>query len=244
MTQRLKKFGIHSGHDVQHQQMADYDHLKDGGYFDRATTALGRLAPAVFEDVVPNLAEVSGRWNPGGFIVFPLGMHDDLGSLRLHVWPKGMSRESDNGPNIHNHAWLLASQVLTGTYTDTIYNVRPSGDIEQATEEDEPLRLYRRTRDEIGRDVLVTDGAAVTPLPVEDRRVSAGGTHTIDRDIYHLTTIPDDELAATLVFDSPAFAPSTDVLIRSNERVIECRRPVVDLGALALAKEQLEQITF
>lgn len=244
MTNRLEKFGIQPGHDVQHQQMADYGELKQSGYFDRATTALGRLAPAVFEDVVPNLDEVPGRWNPGGFIVFPLGMHNDLGSLRLHVWPKGMSRESENGPNIHNHAWLLASQVLTGMYKDTLYDVQPSLDDEQPPEGEEPLRLYRRSRDEIGRDVLVTDGKPMIAVPVEERRVPAGGTHTIDRDVYHLTTIPDDELAATLVFDSPAFAPSTEVLIRGRERVIEARRPAIDLAALALAQEQLQQITF
>lgn len=74
-------------------------------------------------------------------MVYPLGVHDVLGSLRFHVYPKGISRESDQGPNIH----------------------------------------------------------------------------TIEANIiYHLTTIPQEQLTATLVLDSPAFADTTDVLINST----------------------------
>ena len=174
----------------------------------------------VLEEVVPHLEEYEGRWNPGGFMVFPLGVHDVLGSLRFHVYPKGIPREIDQGgPNIHNHGWHLISNVLVGHYRDTLYALENQGVVLGSNSqlgEKGLLRLFHTRRNVGGNDMLVTDGRVVRPVPTLNREVPAGNIHTIEANIiYHLTTISENQLTATLVLDSPAFVDSTDVLINS-----------------------------
>ena len=216
----LEALGFKSGHDVQHLQRIDPRELPAGSFFDQATILLHKASPMVLEEVIPHLEEYEGRWNPGGFMVFPLGVHDVLGSLRFHVYPRGISRQSDQGgPNIHNHGWHLISNVLVGHYRDTLYELEDQGVILGSNSqlgEKGLLRLFHTKRNTRGNDMLVTDGRVVRPVPILNREVPAGNIHTIEANvIYHLTTIPEEQLTATLVLDSPAFVDTTDVLINS-----------------------------
>lgn len=251
----LEVLGFKSGHDVQHLQRIDPGVLLAGNFFDQATILLEKAGPMVLEEVVPHLEEYEARWNPGGFMVFPLGVHNVLGSLRFHVYPRGISRESDQGPNIHNHGWHLISKVLVGHYKDKIYDLENQGVVMGSSSqlgERDLLRLFRTRRQVGGKDILVTDGTVVRPVPILNREVPAGKMHTIEANIiYHLTTIPEEQLTATLVLDSPAFVDTTDVLINSaspqlsgvqiESALIEIARSRrdIDHATVVLAKAQL-----
>lgn len=249
----LEALGIKSGHDVQHLLKINPNLLLASEFFDQANSLLGKASPIVLEEVIPNLEKYEGRWNPGGFMVFPLGVHDNLGSLRFHVYPKGIPRETQQGPNIHNHAWHLFSSVLVGHYRDTLYKLENQGiitDPNSKLAEKGLLRLFQTRRNPGGKDVLVTDGTVVRPVPVLNREVPAGKIHTIEANIiYHMTTIPVEQLTATLVLDSPAFADTTDVLINSaspqlsginsvNAGIARIRRNI-DHPTAIIAKTQL-----
>jgi hypothetical protein len=249
----LEVLGFKSGHDTQHLQRSNPQILVPNRFFDQANALMEKAEPIVLDEVIPHLEQHPGRWNPGGFMAFPLGVHDVLGSLRFHVYPRGIPRETDQGPNIHNHGWHLFSRVLIGHYRDIIYSLENQGrvtDTNYNLEERGLIRLYKTERKPNGLDFLVTDGTVVRAVPVDNKDVSAGRYHTIEANvIYHLTTIPQDQLTATLVLDSPAFVYSTDVLIssaspqltESNSGIEEIarQRRNVNFTTAVLAKNQL-----
>lgn len=239
----LEGLGIKFGSDVQHSVMADLRLFPAEDFFEQAEILVARASPIVLREIVPHLEDFPGRWNPGGFMVFPLGLHDVLGSLRLHVYPRGIPRETAQGPNIHNHAWHLFSRVLVGSYTDTLYaleRIRRATDPEAAHPESGLLRVFETRRNPGGRDRLVTDGALVRAVPLIDRQASAGQVHTIEADVvYHLPTVSPEQLTATLVLDSQAFAVSTHVLLDSASLRIDRTRTPVDRSSALLAKAQM-----
>lgn len=238
----LEAFGIKPGSDERHLIMVD-DLLQAEDFFQKAEGALAQLAPVVLEEVVPHLEEYHGRWNPGGFMAFPLGLHDELGSLRLHIWPVGVPRENSDGPNIHNHAWFLSSRILAGVYSDTLFELEEHDvmtDSEYIRSEG-LLQVFETRRNPDGLDELVTDGLFVRPIPILNREVSAGGTHRIYLDMYHVTTVPIEQLAMTLIFDSPAFATTTRVLIDSARIKSGRSRKVIESSNALLAKDQIMQ---
>ncbi len=243
----LEALDFKSGHDVQHLQRIDPSELLAGNFFDQATVLLQKAGPMVLEEVVPHLEEYEGRWNPGGFMVYPLGVHDVLGSLRFHVYPRGIPRESDQGPNIHNHGWHLISNVLVEHYRDTLYDLENQGVVLGSSpqlEERGLLRLFQTRRNAGGRDVLVTDGTVVRSVPTLNREVPAGNIHTIEANvIYHLTTIPQEQLTATLVLDSPAFADTTDVLINSASPQLSGVQIESAMTEIARARRSIDHTT-
>ena len=78
-----------------------------------------RLSEKGFEQ----LSSLESRWHPNGFAVFHLNDHHELGNLRLHIWPDTARVNRPGGAPIHTHAWHLCSRVLSGTYTETIYEI-------------------------------------------------------------------------------------------------------------------------
>lgn len=242
----LEALGIRHGSDVKHSRLADPRQFEPGRYFDYARTLLIQVTPVVLERVVPKLEEYAGRWNPGGFMVFPLGLTEDGSSLRLHVSAAGMRRDVLNGPFVHNHGWHLASRVIAGEYSDQIIDVQSQPDTTATNPSNGLLRLYETRRGEGGRDQLVTDGTIVKATPIEDRTVHAGEFHTIEAiTIYHLPTTPSEQLAATLVLDSPAFINTTYVLLDNSEPVtINRERKPLETNDIMTAKEQLLNIDY
>ena len=239
----LEGLAVRSGEDTQHRMLAEPQKFPQETHFPLAEKLLTKAAPIVLEKVVPNLEDFPGRWNPGGFMVFPLGIHEDLGSLRLHIWPAGVPRETEQGPNIHDHGWHLSSRVLAGQYADTIFelkDVSPS-DIDGLNIEKGLLRLYQTKRNAGGQDTLVTDGTIVKAISIADRQVVEGQIHHIPFGVYHKSDIPVDRLTATLVLDSPAFVGSTGVLLNSDMPVIARSRREIDRSSAILAKSQLMQ---
>jgi len=247
LTTTLGSFGIRAGHDMHHGTIADVRDFPADRFFGEAAELLTDAAPMVLDDIVPRLEEIPALWNPGSFMVFPLGKREDGSSLRLHVWMRGLERQTPQGPNIHEHVWHLISRNLVAhseaaeprPYRDTLYGwekVSPKGEADDI----DLRRLYMTKRRPGGLDTLETDGTTVRPIPLLEREVQIDGIHTMESDTAHLSDIPPDQLTVTLVLDSPAFANSTAVLLdRSKPNVIErIRRPVAVADVLT-AKGQI-----
>jgi hypothetical protein len=241
MSRPLEAFGIKQGHDAQHSRMADLKLFEPNKYFVEAKNLLTQIISTVLDKVIPELEQYAGRWNPGGFMVFPLGMIEDGSSLRLHVSPQGMKRDILGGPFIHNHGWHLVSKILAGNYSDTIYSLEKTSLISTDSEKN-LLRLYETRRNPEGQDELVTNGMIVRATAVEERNILAGDFHTIEAiNVYHKPTTPSEQLAATLVLDSPAFTNTTHVLLDNEGFTVERKRKPLDLKSIGIAKEQLKQ---
>lgn len=218
----LKAHGIMPGEDLKHvnpgESVPDVHALE---YFDAVAAKLPTLVETIEGSVAEELDVFANRWNPGGFMVFPLGLHRELGSLRLHVWPTEEQRKViEGGPHIHSHGWHLASLVLRGTYRDELYDIRE-------TDENTGLRLYTQQRIEGGRDKLTTDGVNVEPIVVDRRAIAEGGIHTIVSGVLHKPTVKDDDHSITLVFDSKAISTHTKVVMPdASNNVSRVRQPI------------------
>lgn len=237
----LEALRIKQGRDEQHSHLVNYRDFAAENFFEVATNLLEKATPIVLRDIIPNLEEHSGRWNPGGFMVFPLGLIEGLGSLRLHVWPAGLTRQTSHGPDIHNHAWHLISKVLSGNYSDTLYRIEQEkiADPDDRNDKKSLLRVFRTRLNSDGKDILISDGTFAKPIPVMKRQISAGRIHTIKAGDHHLTTIPPEQSTATLVLDSPAFGETTDVIFDSSATQIARSRQLVERSSAILAKKQL-----
>lgn len=189
----LADWGVESGSDVSHSIDAEH-YIEPDEYRERA----GELVEGVVTEALPHvrdaLHDFADKRNPGGFMVFPLGMHPELGQGRLHVYPANTEIRFAQGPNIHNHAWHLFSRVVklgaddeeAAPYTDTIFELENLG----TAPEDGPVhRLYRTHRNPGGRDMLVAE-VIVNPVAIEGRVVPPGQSHFIEAGAYHLPTTP------------------------------------------------------
>jgi hypothetical protein len=215
------RFGTQKGEDLQHANTASLAQFPHQAYAKRAETLLAAKASAVLDAIPEILRSVRGKWNPGGFMVFPLGLLEDGCSLRLHVWPRGLDRDTDQGPNPHNHALHLSSRIIIGEYSDVIFDVHRIRNDPDANSHALGLpdiyRLYATYRGPAGIDILKTDGTLVRITPRAHRTIRAGDMHHIPAGDYHLSDIPVNSLTATLVLDSPSFADSSDVLLKASE---------------------------
>lgn len=239
----LAKFGIRSGEDLQHSHTALPENFPFPEYSQRAEAFLNEISATVLANVKEIFADVKGKWNPGGFMVFPLGLTDDGCSIRFHVWPQGMKRKTDQGPNPHNHALHLSSRIVIGQYSDFILDVNKL-DIAPVSKSDalkevDVYGLYGTYRTPGGKDILKTDGTLVKATPRTARNLREGETHHIKAGEYHLSTVPKEILAATLVLDSPSFRESSDLLLKSIEPEILRVRRNLEETQIQTAMEQV-----
>jgi len=254
---RLESFGIQpaSAAVLQH---AEHNRLESEEFFEKAATALGALEGIVREDVVNNLNEYYGRWHPSGFMVYPLGTHPELGGLRLHVWPEGFRQRELKGlgklddqeicdGDIHNHSWHIASRVLGGEYSDTMYDVRNT-EVDPGSLSDEEVAAaglwhvfqvkYRTTARPEG---LHPTGRYVSADIISNRQVDAGETHIIEAGPFHAPTIPEHRLGATLVFNSFRVIPEgPDILVAGSSMPIIGNRVDVSAEEAVEVRSQLK----
>lgn len=239
----LEQFGIQPGNDGADRLPVEASWSKASEFFWRAKILLDSLSDEVLREIVPHLEQQSGRWHPTGFMVFPLGIHKELGSLRLHIWPKGLRRVAPKGDTIHDHSWHLASRVLVGVYNEEFYSVEESDtlpDTEYARRESGLLRVFRTDYNPGSADVLITDGACVKVKLVEPRSIKAGNLHTIEAGVFHRHTILQDELAAALVLNSPTLGGLKQrILIDGPTDPINEYRQVISLEEKLKTKSQL-----
>lgn len=239
----LTQFGIQAGEDLQHTQTDTVENFPFEEHSQRAEAFLDKISTTVLANVKEIFAAIKGKWNPGGFMVFPLGLTDDGCSIRFHVWPQGMERKTDQGPNPHNHSLHLSSRIVIGQYSDYILDVKnldvASASKSNALKEADVYGLYGTFRTPGGKDILKTDGTLVKATPRTARNLHEGETHHIEAGEYHLSTVPNEILAATLVLDSPSFRESSDLLLKSIEPEILRVRRNLEEAQIRIAMEQV-----
>lgn len=220
-------------------------------FFKDAEELLLKLGDVVRSEVIPNLEQYDGRWHPSGFMVYALGAHPELGSLRFHIWPKNLRRRLIKGRgemndiydgDIHNHAWNITSLVME-YYSDNFYDIKTVDEGNLTDKEVNDKGLYRVFNVRYGEDArqgLMTDGKVVEAVITKQREARKGDIHTIDTSIFHAPTIPVDVLGSTLVFDSfRLHANGPDILIGgTTDPIFDARREVSKEDAI-LAKNQL-----
>jgi hypothetical protein len=229
----LDEFGVRIGQDLRHQKMASLTTFPFDAFVLRSEKFLRDISDVVLANA-PKIFTLPGKWNPGGFLVFPLGMLDDGCSLRFHLWPRGFERESSQGPNPHNHSLHLVSRILIGSYSDIILNVNTF--IPQANSDSDILKtsdiysLYSTDRREDGHDILQTDGMLARVENGKFRKFNEGDIHHIEAGEYHNTLISSKLLTATLVLDSPSFNKSSNVLLKKSEsQILRVRRNIEEV---------------
>ncbi len=236
----LQDLGFELGGDEAHLQKVAPEDINPERFFDQAEPLLEELSESVLTEVVPNLEDYEGRWHPLGFMIYPLGVHEGLGSLRLHIWPAGHRVSIDGGSGIHDHAWYLASRVLAGVYSDDRYDVELMPDKAPEGDLSEPFfRVFGVTKVPGEPDGLRTDGTYARAQVFDQVLVPAGLTHRIEPGAFHLPTISEGQLAATLVLDSPSLGFKPSILINRSSEPIFNPRPAVHESEALQVKDQI-----
>ncbi len=232
----LEQYGIQPGGDESHKFDPSAPLMDESVFYEGALDLLEEMAPIVLDEAPDSLANMEGRWNPGAFMVFPLGVHPELGSLRLHLFPNSIPRGGD-GPHVHDHAWYLASRVLTGEYRDDIVEVEVTDVDEQ--ERADFLGIYETRRPTGLRNTFRNIGRVSASRLVESRLFSAGNSHTISPGVLHVPTVPEHMQGSTLVFVSAAIADSTRVIMPSSLAEQDRQRAKVTDRELKAARQIL-----
>ena len=251
----LEEFGVYSS-GAEALQHDDANTTTPEQFFDQSQSLLGRLALVTMEDIVPNLRDHYGRWHPSGFMVYPLGTHKELGTLRLHMWPKGHRQREMKGHgelpddicdgDIHNHAWHISSVVLDGVYTDSMYDVKKVGALNDGVyDEAEVARRslwnvfqvqYRQGDQPEG---LYASGDVVDAAVRDMRQFGREDFHIIPAGPFHAPTIPEEVKSATLVFNSKrVFKGGPDILISGSASPVIGNRLDVTEDEAKLVEEQ------
>lgn len=165
-----------------------------------------------------------GRWHPTGFMVFNLENYDDLGILRLHVWPHGERLARPGHPSVHSHCFHLHSEIVHGTYSETLYqaNVADSADTESWP------GFYVSPPSGDGLDRLIKEDAlySVTNLSgLADYNV--GESHSMQAGDYHSTDIARGSFVATLAFLSRPIPGFRDHLVGLDTFELSAERDIV-----------------
>lgn len=223
------------------QLVLEGDVRSDHALFNEQVVPILRdLRSEVFDKTVPNLEQFDGQWHPLGFMSFKLGTITDFGTLRLHIWPKDLRRQSPRGPKIHDHAWHLSSLVLSGTYTDTLYEVEEVAGAYTETQRNaaDLLRVYR-PKLQTTSTFLDTDGTCAKATPYQTREIPADRTHVIPVHTFHTTDVPTAIFAATLMIESPRYNDSTCILMDTPVGPLTDARNPMPIDDIYYAKEQL-----
>ncbi len=224
------------------------EHLPVGDFFEQANELLTPVSDIVRSDIIPSLEQHDGRWHPSGYMVYSLGTHHNLGSLRLHVWPKGKrlsdTREAPGSPrDVHDHVLHIASVAVGGTFEDDIYQVTRVGrDLaDEKIAQEGLLRVFTFPDDDPSTGMLVTDGRIVRATPVARRVVPTGERHTIEAGVFHAPAVAEDSLAATLSFSSTRVNLAGPHILAggSADPIRGSRKRLVSAEDAHMVKEQL-----
>ncbi|MCH9680651.1 MAG: hypothetical protein K0V04_04385 [Deltaproteobacteria bacterium] len=132
----------------------------------------------------------TGAWHPTGFVVLNLA-DDDVGTLRLHLWPEQGREYGTPCWPVHDHVWWLRSQVLCGTVRSREYTVREESGATATLYAVHYGPEQRSSMHRSERQVVVT---AAVPTTVE-----AGQRYTVDAGVFHASRVEPGCMAATLV---------------------------------------------
>jgi hypothetical protein len=246
--ERLATFGVRPATGMEPTVKPEGPPEVEAEFFGEAIDMLCRLLPVVEEDLLPSLDRLPGRWHPSGFMVFPLGEHDHLGDLRLHVWLAGLRRLEPRPSglirDIHDHVMHIASLVLRGVYSDSLFDV-----VECAIGERHsaganlgagPYSIFMPPPGVPAARRLQREPGAVLATDVAHRAFDAGESHTITVGQFHVPTVGIQTLTATLVFSSPrVVSEGPRILVGHGDDLILGDALPVSRSDAAIAMEQL-----
>ena len=153
------------------------------------------LRSFVLSEALDLARSVQGFWHPTGFMAFHTPLRFGTMPVRVHCWPRGARPVEDRHPELHNHMWGLASKVLAGTYSETVYALERAPDGEYA----------HYAVDYHGRDdaTVVDDGHRYRVRTVTTRKYTPGEVHKLGVGVFHETTIPETECVVTVMVTGP-----------------------------------------
>ena len=191
--------------------------LGEGGTVERAAVAALLASAVSARDVA---------WHPTGFVVGKLRVSEH-GTLRLHVWPDDARVYGEPHWPVHDHVFSLESLVLVGAVVSREHEVV-----------DDPAGSMRRWAVDYGpgRDSrLVPEGEPVTMRPAAPITTRAGEAYSVDAGRFHASTVPEGQLAATLV--------ATRVTGRQRPFVLGPAQPrePIDVRRMTVAPERWRQ---
>jgi len=134
---------------------------------------------------------VKGYWHPTGFMAFHTRWSFEGMPVRVHCWPRGARPVEDRHPPLHDHMWPLASKVLTGTYSETVYALDDVPDGEYAH-----YSVEYHTRDDA---TVFDDRRRCQALPVVTSVCVPGEVHHLEAGVFHETTIPESQRVVTVM---------------------------------------------
>lgn len=135
--------------------------------------------------------ELIGNWHPLGFVHVKLGEVPGYGTLRWHIWPKGIRRTQTPNWPIHNHIFTVNSFVLCGTVTNTTFNVRD----DNLT----PTNCLYQVKYSDGGSILSPTEDKVTCAINHFSTFEAGSFYVVSKDQYHTSSVPITHLTSTVV---------------------------------------------
>jgi hypothetical protein len=189
-----------------------------------ALDALMRIKDDLLPNLTAGLHDYFGRWHPSGFLIYQLGIIPDLGMLRLHAWPAFVRKSLDKGDTIHDHAWHIASVVLKGCYSDTIFQIDHEPD---DTERPNLLTLFDTNYIKTGSQILQPKEGNVVATPIQKRSIPEGSVHTIKPGVFHQPTIDRASSTVTLVLASfRALEQGPHVVFEQNTSSLQESREV------------------
>jgi hypothetical protein len=211
--------------------------MEDAGYrafCAAAGAALEHEAHLLCNTPLDRLLTFESRWHPNGFAVFHLDDDHSLGKLRLHIWPDSERVVRPDDAPIHTHVWHLCSRILTGPYSETIYEL--SG----------PETAESREYHSAAINYLVDKDSFTAPSraflkKVTTTHVTNGGFHTVAADVPHETHVGEESFVATLLITSqPA---SVQAIMYSSEviRSSSYERPLLTQAQKMKLLGRLEQ---
>jgi len=129
-------------------------------------------------------------WHPTGFVVAKVEVFE-RGMLRLHVWPDDDRVFGEPHWPVHDHVFSLQSLVLMGSVFSREHEVV-----------DDPAGTMRRWAVDYGegRDSqLVPEGNPVSVRAGQPVTTGPGNTYGVAAGRFHTSSVPEGQLAATLV---------------------------------------------
>jgi hypothetical protein len=152
-----------------------------------------------------------GMWHPNGFATFKIRLIENLGLIRLHIWPQHMRRRLEGHPEVHRHSFDLYSRVIAGNYIESQYMTHETDDPLDSV----GLRKYTvQPGSGEDLDVLVESETRTSVNKIITRQgCPAGSWHDLEAGAYHATEIPGDTLCATLAILGQHHPAGRDVLV-------------------------------
>ncbi|MFJ1760221.1 hypothetical protein ACIOD2_07885 [Amycolatopsis sp. NPDC088138] len=242
----LAAYGVEQGGAIE-ARLHSVSSPSDSESADRPHELLGALMNGVVQgDVLPNLEVFRSNWHTAGFMVYYLGVHGRFGSLRLHVWPRGLRRIQVLGDDptkggIHDHSWKVNGYCIEN-YKDEVYEVARQEIGADRRFDQAKLRVSEVVYSPDGRDSIRMGDECVSATVREARSMRPGRIHVIEPGVYHCPTVPENEFAATLVMNSQRkLRGGPHVLLSGPVESFTVIRREIDSDEIQLAKSQLKE---